>query len=211
MSITLLSLALFCAAAPPVKTSKTPETMLYVRTTPSGAEILLDEKPLGTSPGLFKVPPGVRRVVVELDGYEPGDEEVTIKAGHITRVVLRLNKRPGRAAEDSGDPVAEILKQFQAAAEELDVEKLEALFLPPDDPRAGQAWRKSLEEAKKDWPRIKSARATMQLQFVETKQWPDGKDRIVTATIVARVTAPDGSPDEGRGAVEMRVTGESRK
>lgn len=76
------------------ETSKEPPTELYVRTVPPGAKVLVDGKELGASDGLFKVEPGVRRIVVELEGYKPQDKEVTIRASRITRLVLTLNKRP---------------------------------------------------------------------------------------------------------------------
>ena len=80
MSNPLLPLVLLCVCAPPVEKSPTPTTHLYVRTSPAGAKVLLDGKPLGTSPGVFAIEPGVRRIVIDLDGYEPDDKEITVRA-----------------------------------------------------------------------------------------------------------------------------------
>ncbi len=204
MTATILSLALFCAAAPPVETSKTPETFLYVRTSPSGAEILVDGKPLGTSPGLFKVPPGVCRIVVELDGYQPGDQEVTIKPGHVQRLVLRLTRQPAVQGEVSSDPVAEVLSQFQKAVNEMDSKKLEALFLPPDDTPAGEARRKHLEDARGDFSR--SNRRPTEVRLTRTKETPEGKDKLVDATMVARGAIGDGQVLESQATLQFRLT-----
>ncbi len=207
MSTTILSLALFCAAAaPPVETSSTAETMLYVRTTPAGAEILLDGKSLGTAPGLFKVPPGVRRIVVELDRHEPDGGEVTIKAGHIRRLEFKLKRRPGRAAEGATDSVADVLNRWQAALTELDFKKLEALFLPPDDTPAGKARRKDLEDTKEYFLQLKAAGVTTKLWCVGFQHRHDGKDRIVSLTMVSRITSPAGEVEKGERAYQLRIT-----
>ena len=100
MSNTLLSVTLLCLCAPPVEKSPTPTTHVYVRTSPSGAKVLLDGKPLGTSPGVFSVEPGVRRIVIDMDGYEPDDKEITIRAGRVTRLEVKLRHRP--AGESAG-------------------------------------------------------------------------------------------------------------
>ena len=87
-------------AAQPVETSRTPSTRLYVRTVPSGAKIKLDGKPRGTSDHLFKVPPGVRKMTidVELDGHYPKQQTVEIRGGRITRVELEMEKRSHRVS-----------------------------------------------------------------------------------------------------------------
>ena len=99
MSTTLLSLALLSVLAPPVEVSEKPETLLFVRTTPAGAKVFLDGKPLGTTDDLFSVKPGVRRIVIELEGHDPQSKEVTIRAGEITRLVLEFKK----ALQEAGD------------------------------------------------------------------------------------------------------------
>ncbi|NQT11896.1 MAG: PEGA domain-containing protein [Planctomycetes bacterium] len=103
MSYALWCLALACAAAQPVETSTEATTHLYVRTTPSGAQILLDGKELGTSPGVFPVKPGQRRrLVIELDGQVAKEQQITIRDGRITRIELTLT--PPKPAADSELP-----------------------------------------------------------------------------------------------------------
>jgi tetratricopeptide (TPR) repeat protein len=86
------------AADPPAKTGEKRDTLLYVRTVPPGAKVLLDGKELGKSDDLFSVEPGVGKIVVELDGYKPDSKQVTIRGEAVTRIELAL-KPQGQAAE----------------------------------------------------------------------------------------------------------------
>ena len=90
------------AAAP--ETHQQPTTRIYVRTIPPGARIELDGRRLGASDGLFIVPPGVRKITVEMDGYDPEAKTVEVRDGWITRVEVRLNKRPGPGAGQQAPP-----------------------------------------------------------------------------------------------------------
>ena len=85
-------------------------TRLYVRTLPPGAEIKLDGEHRGFSDRLFRVPPGVRKmtVEVELDGHYPKQQEVEIRGGWITRVELELEERPKDTAAGSPTRPAEV-------------------------------------------------------------------------------------------------------
>jgi type II secretion system protein G len=94
MNVLLCTLALFCATADQVETSRTADTLLYIRTVPSGAQILLDGKPLGSSDGLFPVEPGTYRIVVDLEGHEPQSQQISVRDGKITRIELELNQVP---------------------------------------------------------------------------------------------------------------------
>jgi outer membrane protein assembly factor BamB len=82
----------FQSEEPPVTTRKTPTTRLYVRTAPPGAKVLVDELPVGTSPGLFFVWPGDHKVTVELKGYKAQSQPVKIVEGQITRVEAVLKR-----------------------------------------------------------------------------------------------------------------------
>ncbi len=95
-------------AAPAVETSRTPSTRLYVRTVPPGANIKSDGKSRGKSDHLFKVPPGVRKMTIEvdLDGHYPKQQTVKIRGGRITRVELKMEKRP---PPKSAGPDAKVL------------------------------------------------------------------------------------------------------
>ncbi|MBN2476754.1 MAG: type II secretion system major pseudopilin GspG [Pirellulales bacterium] len=96
MKAAFWSWVLWCAVAPQVQTSQTPETLLYIRTTPSGAEISLDGKPLGTSDGLFPVKPGTYKIVVDLQDHQPKQQSITLRDGQITRIELELQATAGR-------------------------------------------------------------------------------------------------------------------
>jgi SecD-like export protein/PEGA domain-containing protein len=85
---------------------KKANTWLYVRTSPRGAEVSVDGKPLGKSNDLFVVEPGVRRIIVELDGHGTEGREIVIKAGEIRRVELDLKRRAETVTESSRKPSA---------------------------------------------------------------------------------------------------------
>ena len=76
-----------------VEATKERETFLYITTSPPGAEVLVDGKRLGTTPGLFPFKPGIGRVIVELDGHDQHGEDITVRAGDIKRLRLRLKRR----------------------------------------------------------------------------------------------------------------------
>lgn len=105
MNTVLPLLAVLILQAAPVKTEETPTTRLFVRTVPKGATIILDGKPLGTSDGLFLVPPGVHKITVEFDGYYPEVEKVDVPAQWITRVEFVLKQQsepPKQPPNDQG-------------------------------------------------------------------------------------------------------------
>lgn len=138
MSYVLWCLVLACAAAQPVETSTEATTHLYVRTTPSGAQILLDGKELGTSPGVFPVKPGQRRrLVIELDGQVAKEQQITIRDGRITRIELTLipPEPAGTAA-----PLAETgpaKKPRPAADKPLSFGPVVERVVNDDDPKLG--------------------------------------------------------------------------
>lgn len=87
----LLASMVACLAADPVgKTGEKRDTLLYVRTMPPGAKVLLDGKELGVSNGTFAVEPGVAAIRVELEGHKAGGKQVTIRADRVTRIELVL-------------------------------------------------------------------------------------------------------------------------
>ena len=77
------------------ETGSTRGTFLFVRTEPAGAEVLVDGQLVGTSDDLFRVEPGVRTIIINLDGHDPEDEKVTIRAGRVKRLELKLTKGLG--------------------------------------------------------------------------------------------------------------------
>jgi WD40 repeat protein len=113
LPLVLLGLLVPLVHADQTRTSEKPETWLFVRTTPPEAQVFLDGKQLGTSTDLFPVQSGVHKLVVKLEGHQPQTQTVTIPAGEVTRVVLKLKKRPKtggsnavpeRPAPDSASP-----------------------------------------------------------------------------------------------------------
>ncbi len=99
----LLSILLLGVSGQHVEAAEDAETFLYVSTTPAGAEVLVDGKRLGASPDIFRVEPGVRRIVVELDGHDPQGRELAIRAKEITRVVFDLKRATGGTGGPSPD------------------------------------------------------------------------------------------------------------
>ena len=103
--------------------AKQPPTELYVRTLPAGATVLVDGKHVGKSDDLFEVDPGVRKVKVELDGYEPASKEVIIPATRIERVVFELEKCPGSsrvsAETDSQSTFVNVLEKAKMEYDSL--------------------------------------------------------------------------------------------
>jgi peroxiredoxin len=73
-------------------------TFLFIRTRPDGAKVLIDGKQVGLSDDLFPVDPGVRRIIVELEGHDPNGRDVTVRVGRVERVRLLLTKRPSARA-----------------------------------------------------------------------------------------------------------------
>lgn len=124
-SIVYLAVIL-AAAQPEIRLEETGSTRIFVQTVPPGAQVVLDGKPLGQTDILVLVPPGVRKISLELDGYQPEVHEVEVPKGWITRVEFQL-QTVGRGSPDPAHPALE-----------------ERLSTPPnthDDSSAAQAAR----------------------------------------------------------------------
>ena len=214
MNATVLSLALFCLVAPPVKTEKTPQTLLYVRTTPTGAEIRLGDKPLGKSDDLFPVKPGDYKIVIDLEGHQPSEQKITVREGRITRIELELKKGPKPPLSTLGDDPAtgelgsaeEVFRRYQTAFTEFDFSKLEPLFLPFEDTPAGYHRRKLLDDSRRIWPgyreELREWKGKGPYSLTDIKQKVEGKDRLVSATIM--FTHED--TERAEGVFEVRIT-----
>ncbi len=87
------------AADAAARTSEERDTLLYVRTEPTGATVRLDGKEIGKSNGLFPVEPGSGQIIVELEGHKTRSVRVTIQAKQITRVILALESEPTATIE----------------------------------------------------------------------------------------------------------------
>lgn len=101
-SIVYLAVIL-AAAQPEIRLEETGSTRIFVQTVPPGAQVVLDGKPLGQTDILVLVPPGVRKISLELDGYQPEVHEVEVPKGWITRVEFQL-QTVGRGSPDPAHP-----------------------------------------------------------------------------------------------------------
>lgn len=75
-----------------------PQTLLFVQTTPAGATVRLEGEELGKSNKICVVEPGTYKIVIDLSGHEPREEQITIRKGRITRVEWTFD---GKAAEQA--------------------------------------------------------------------------------------------------------------
>jgi len=98
---TVVGSAALRADPPEIKTQETPQTLLLVKTTPAGAEIRLDGKSVGLSGELLPVRPGTYKLVVDMAGHEPIEQNITVRNGRITRIELTLKTRPSGEASQS--------------------------------------------------------------------------------------------------------------
>ena len=116
----LLALVLLCglgqgarcmAADPALKTGEKRNTLIYVRTVPPGAKVLVGGKELGTTPGLFPVEAGVKTVVLELEGYGQVKTPVTIQANCIRRIEIELKPQTPPAEQEEPDAIAALRRE----------------------------------------------------------------------------------------------------
>jgi TonB family protein len=86
--------------------------------TPAGASVSVDGKPAGTTPlrGL-KLPPGRRRVEIELDGHETWSSTLDVVAGETGRIDVRLRSKP--APKPTPEPV-DVTRVYRNEAGEVD-------------------------------------------------------------------------------------------
>jgi len=91
-----------------------------VVSTPPGASVSVDGRPVGTTPltGL-KLRPGKRRLEVALEGHETWTETVDVAAGETGRIEVRLEARPGPAAPPTPEPV-DTARVYENTAREVD-------------------------------------------------------------------------------------------
>jgi len=140
MNLTSLVLAWICAAADPVPAADSPQTLLFVRTTPCGAEVRLDGQLLGRSDGLFPVNAGTYKMVVDLEGYQPGEQQIAVRDGRITRIEITLQPKAGGAGKLALSQVIEGVGwgEFRVGATREALVK--AAGPPEPNPTAGSAW-----------------------------------------------------------------------
>ncbi|NLX96885.1 MAG: PEGA domain-containing protein [Rhodopirellula sp.] len=95
------------AAGPPnVASQSDPQTLLFVQTKPEGAEIRLEGKVLGRSDGLFAVEPGTYKIVIDLGGHPPREQQITVRKGRIARIEMVFDKAVSSDSKQSSRPAA---------------------------------------------------------------------------------------------------------
>jgi hypothetical protein len=65
---------------------------LTVTTTPTGALVSLDRKPVGPAPVTVEIPPGAHVVTIVREGYAPAEATVTARFGRAAIVSLDLSR-----------------------------------------------------------------------------------------------------------------------
>ncbi len=77
-----------------------------ILSTPSGAAVSVDGRPVGTTPlSALKLKPGTRRIEVDLDGHETWTGSVDVAAGETGRVEVRLRAIAKPQAPPTPEPV----------------------------------------------------------------------------------------------------------
>jgi len=111
-----------------------------VVSTPPGASVSVDGRPVGTTPltGL-KLRPGKRRLEVALDGHETWTDTVEVAAGETGRIEVRLKALPAPSAPPTPEPV-DTARVYENTAREVDTLAKKASGSSPSYPsdRAGR-------------------------------------------------------------------------
>jgi hypothetical protein len=130
--VTLLFLALIAAlnrcSLPTQSKVETTSTRLRVEVTPAGATVFVDGQPAGTTPLLLELPSGQRAVRIEMEGYQPLEQTITLAAGDealVSGELAPLTSPPEATVtliptspQDAGPPLPDlVIKQIQIALE----------------------------------------------------------------------------------------------
>jgi hypothetical protein len=70
-----------------------PHATVTLRSTPPGAFLMVDNRPIGRVPARMRIAPGIRTLRLELSGYEPWQREFTLKAGGTMVVEVKLRSQ----------------------------------------------------------------------------------------------------------------------
>lgn len=92
MDTIMATLVVLSGLGGPAETDDVAATLLYVRTTPSGAGVSLDGKRLGSSNDLFEVKPGSHEIGIDLAGHRPHRKKIKIEDGQVTRIEVQLKR-----------------------------------------------------------------------------------------------------------------------
>lgn len=107
-------------AAPPAKMAKEADELkkrvdtikampgkVHVESTPAGATIVADGKPMGTTPSAVELPPGKHTLHLELNGYLSIDKEVDVTFASKQELKSELSPKPAEAAPVAVTPPPE--------------------------------------------------------------------------------------------------------
>ncbi|HSD28391.1 MAG TPA: TonB family protein [Vicinamibacteria bacterium] len=102
------------------RTAPPPQGEADVVSAPSGAQVSVDGRPVGTTPltGL-RLRPGKRRLELELEGHQPWTGTVDVAAGGTGRVEVRLEALPRPADPPTPEPV-DLARVYENTAADVD-------------------------------------------------------------------------------------------
>lgn len=195
MTTAILWLALLGDLDSHVEATRERETLLYVATRPAGAEVLVDGKRVGITDGLFPIEPGVRSVIVELDGHDRQRKQVTIREGDIQRLKLKLIRRTKQEVSEKAD------SPKSTAAESTRV------FLPDQDNlQINPKPKVVLDLATGELHPVKEGKAGEYLSFAQNSKDNRVYHRKLRSLPGAQTRRIDGTLVIGRGADEYQNT-----
>ena len=165
-----------------VTSQNDPQTLLFVQTKPAGAEIRLEGKALGESDGIFPVEPGTYKIVIDLSGHEPNEQQITIREGRITRIELTLDKA-GKSASDQPPPTMdrllndELLTEPQKAYRDWTETRMARVVVSPE--------AEALEDAK---------RGERETEWIEQVKTSSGSGRILAINGLVHIGSSKATP-----------------
>jgi hypothetical protein len=96
--IALITVAILFSASSAARPQQVSTGILNIDSTPSGAEVFLDNKLRGTTPILLEVQALPHKVVLKHDGYRQHTSQITVKKNKVIRTRIKLRKET-RSAE----------------------------------------------------------------------------------------------------------------
>jgi hypothetical protein len=85
--------------------------ILNIDSTPSGAEVFLDDKLRGTTPILLELQAQPHRVVLRHDGYKPHTSSITVKKDKVVRTRIKLKKNAKQIAKPAKSQKTKVRKK----------------------------------------------------------------------------------------------------
>jgi len=82
--------ALVKAAPQPVVAEVSAQSSIEIKSTPDAADISVDDKYMGSTPSMLRIPPGDHKVKIEKSGFKPWEKILTVTAGAAASVNATL-------------------------------------------------------------------------------------------------------------------------